>query len=141
MWNMLWPVLVVIGSNCMYNICAKSTPEGANAFASLLITYTTAAVTTLMIMMVTLKPVNIVPELGKTNWTSFVLGLAIVGLEFGYINVYRAGWKISVGTLVANIGLAIALIIIGALLYKEVITARQLAGIAVCAVGLFLISK
>ena len=141
MWNMLWPILIVIGSNCMYNICAKSTPEGANAFASLLITYTTAAVATLVVMLLTLKPANIIPELNKTNWTSFVLGLAIVGLEFGYINVYRAGWKISVGTLVANIGLAVALIIIGALLYKEAITARQLAGIAICAAGLFLISQ
>ena len=141
MWNMLWPILIVIGSNCMYNICAKSTPEGANAFASLLITYTTAAVATLVVMLLTLKPANIIPELNKTNWTSFVLGLAIVGLEFGYINVYRAGWKISVGTLVANIGLAVALIIIGALLYKETITARQLAGIAICAAGLFLISQ
>ena len=141
MWNMLWPILIVIGSNCMYNICAKSTTEGANAFASLLITYTTAAVATLVVMLLTLKPANIIPELNKTNWTSFVLGLAIVGLEFGYINVYRAGWKISVGTLVANIGLAVAPIIIGALLYKETITARQLAGIAICAAGLFLISQ
>ena len=141
MWNMIWPVLVVIGSNCLYNICAKSTPEGINTFAGLLITYSTAALATLVILMVSLKPANIIPELGKTNWTSFALGLAIVGLEFGFINIYRAGWKISTGALVANLGLAVALIFVGALLYKEVITARQLVGIAVCALGLFLISQ
>ena len=24
MWHMLWPLLVIVGSNCLYHICAKS---------------------------------------------------------------------------------------------------------------------
>ena len=27
MWNLLWPMLMVVGANTVYNICAKSTPE------------------------------------------------------------------------------------------------------------------
>ena len=26
MWNLLWPMLMVVGANTVYNICAKSTP-------------------------------------------------------------------------------------------------------------------
>lgn len=73
-------------------------------------------------------------------WTPFVLGLAIVGLEAGYVFLYRAGWKVSSGALTANICLAVALLIIGYLLYKETITIKQLAGVVVCGVGLFLIN-
>ena len=39
MWSMIWPILIVVGANTFYHICAKSTPENANAFASLAITY------------------------------------------------------------------------------------------------------
>ena len=64
-----------------------------------------------------------------------------MGLEIGYILLYRAGWKISSGALVANICLAFILIVIGALLYKEQITLRQVLGIGFCVVGLVLVSK
>ena len=37
MWQMLWPVLVVVGANTIYHISAKSTPEGFNPFASLVL--------------------------------------------------------------------------------------------------------
>ena len=35
MWNMIWPLLVVVGANTVYNISAKSTPADVNSFASL----------------------------------------------------------------------------------------------------------
>ena len=43
MWNYIWPILLVIGSNTVYNICAKSTPAEANSFVSLSITYLVGA--------------------------------------------------------------------------------------------------
>ena len=73
------------------------------------------------------------------NWTGAVLGLTIVGLEFGYITAYRAGWNISVGSLVANILLAV--IPVGLLLYKESITLNQCIGILLCIAGLVFINK
>ena len=62
-------------------------------------------------------------------------------LEVGWIYMYRAGWKVSVGSLVANIGLACTLLLIGVLFYKEVLTLRQLAGILLCMGSLFLLAK
>ena len=141
MWEMIWPVLVVVASNCFYNICTKSTPSNVNAFGTLIVTYLTAAVLTAIIFLFMVKPENAVFELAEINWTSVVLGIAIVGLEVGYIFMYRAGWKVSSGAMVANICLAIALIFIGLILYGENITLKQIAGILVCIVGLFLINQ
>ena len=141
MLHYLWPILVVIGANTLYNISAKSTPGNVNPFASLLITYLVSAVFALIMLFATSHTKNIVSELSKANWTSVALGFAIVALEVGYIYIYRVGWKVSVGSLVANIGLACVLLLAGIIFYKEAVSFRQIVGMAVCAVGLVLISK
>jgi|LSQX01.2.fsa_nt_gb drug/metabolite transporter (DMT)-like permease len=141
MFHYLWPILVVIGANTFYNITAKSTPVNVNLFASLTITYLVAAALSLALFFTTAHSKNIFVEWGNANWTAIAFGLSILGLEFGYINVYRVGWKVSTGSLVANIGLACVLLLVGILFYKEAISVRQIVGMAICAVGLVLITK
>ena len=140
MWNMLWPLILIVVSNSLYNICTKSMPENVNTFGALTVTYLVGAVLSAVLFVSSVGPAKVVEGLHQVNWTAFVLGLSIVGLEAGYVCLYRAGWKVSNGALTANICLAIALLVIGFLLYKEAISPRQLLGIAVCGVGLFLIS-
>ena len=115
-------------------------PEETNAFGSLMITYLVGAVFSAVLFFVSIKPVEVITQISKINWTSFILGLSIVGLEAGYVFMYRVGWKVSNGALTANICLAVALLVIGVLLYRESVSIRQLVGIVVCAVGLFLIN-
>lgn len=138
---MLWPVLVVVGANTIYNISTKSTPANVNAFASLAMTYVMAALSSVVLFFLTSDSKNLLAELAKTNWTAYALGVAIIGLEFGYICIYRAGWKIGVASLVANISLACVLLVVGYFFYKEVVTLKQLLGMGVCALGLMLIVK
>ena len=85
-------------------------------------------------------PSNLVFEISKINWTSIILALAIVGLEVGYVFVYRAGWTVSTASVVANIGLACVLILVGYFLYRENVSFNQILGIVVCMVGLILIN-
>lgn len=141
MWNLLWPVMVVVISNCIYHIAAKSTPSEANAFASLIVTYLVAAGLTAALFVAGVGLKNVPVELRKLNWTSVLLGIAIIGLEFGNICIYRAGWKISVGSLVSNIALACVLLLAGVVLFQEAITVRRLLGILVCGIGLVLVSE
>lgn len=141
MWSLVWPILIVICANAFYNISAKSTPDGINAFASLSITYLVAAALSVTMFFITDNQKNIITEIYKANWTSLVLSIAVVALEFGYISIYRVGWKISVASLVANIGLACVLLVLGLLLYKETLSLRQVSGMIICVIGLFLISK
>lgn len=139
MWSRVLPIVIIVASNCFYHICTKSMPQKANAFGALTVTYLVGAVLSAILFFAGTKPQSVGEELSKLNWTSLVLGLAIVGLEIGTVLLYRAGWKVSNGAMVANICLAVALLVIGALVYKETITPRQVVGIAVCAAGLFLI--
>ena len=140
MWNMLWPVLMVVLSNVLYNICQKTTPESVNPFGTLMITYLVSAVITAILFAATSGVSSLPSELRKLNWTSFLLSAAIVGLETGYIFLYRAGWKVSVGSLVCNIALAVVLVFVGILLYKETVSLRQVFGMILCSTGLILIT-
>jgi uncharacterized membrane protein len=141
MWNMLWPILIVVTANTIYNICAKSTPVNINSFASLAVSYLVAMVCAVIMFFITGKQKNLAVELSKANWTTFVLGIAIVGLEFGFLCIYRAGWKISTANLITSITLTCVLLIVGLLLYNETISLRQVVGMVICAVGLILIAK
>lgn len=140
MWNLVWPILVVILSNTFYNICMKSMPSDVNPFGALMLTYLVAAIISGIIFIYMVGPSNVSAEVSKINWTSIILALAIVGLEVGYVFVYRAGWTVSTATVVANIGLACVLLIVGYFLYKENVSLNQIAGIVLCMFGLVLIN-
>lgn len=138
MWSMIWPIALVVGVNVFYHITTKSTPEGVNAFASLTITYLVGAAFSAAAFYL-MGNSDFIGELGKTNWTAWALGAIIVGLEFGTICVYRAGWKISVASLVMNIALACVLLAVGLLVYHETVSLRQGLGVLVCLAGIYLV--
>ena len=140
MLNMAWPILIVVCSNVCYHLSSKSVPGQVNAFASLTVTYLVAAAAAITLFFITSPEKNFLAEAMKLNWASIILGCAIVGLEFGYIYVYRVGWKLSLGSLVANISLACVLLVIGVLFFKDALTLKQILGAGCCVVGLVLIN-
>ena len=139
-WNLVWPILMVILANTFYNICMKSMPADVNPFGALMVTYLVAAIISGLIFIFMVGPGNVGVEITKLNWTSIILALAIVGLEVGYVFVYRAGWTVSTASVVANIGLACVLLFVGYFLYRENVSLQQILGIIVCMVGLILIN-
>ena len=139
-FSYVWPLGLVILSNVFYQICAKSVPEKMNPFASLTITYAIGAIASLILYFVLGKDGDLIQEYHKTNWAPFVLGIVIVGLEVGYIFAYKAGWPVSVAQIVQAAVLAVILIFVGNMLYKEAITWNKIVGILICLAGLGLIN-
>ena len=139
--SLYWPIVLAVCADIVYQISAKSTPETLNPFASLTITYLIGAAISLVIFYITSAGGNFIAELKQITWTAFALGLAIVGLEAGSIYMYKVGWNMNTGYLVKSIILALALIVVGYILYKEQVSGTKIAGIAVCLLGLFLINK
>ena len=139
MWSYIWPILLVVLSNTVYHISSKGTPATANPFMSLVVTYLVGAAIA-FILYLALGNRTPVHDFKSLNWTSFVLGVVIVGLEAGWIYTYRAGWKVSMGSLTANISLAVILLFLGVLFYKEHVTLKQVVGTIVCAAGLIIMN-
>lgn len=141
MFNYIWPIALVVISNTVYQICAKSLPGEVDPFASLTVTYLVAALCSAMAFLLSGKGGSFVNELGKMNWSSFLLGIVIVGLEVGFVFAYKAGWQVSTASIVQSSFLAIALLGVGLLLYHEPITRNKLFGLVICMVGLVFINK
>lgn len=140
MWNYLWPLGLVILSNVFYQITAKSVPDQIDPFASLTVTYAIGTVLSLVLYFVLNKEGNLIEEYRQLNWAPFVLGIAVVGLEVGFLYLYKAGWPVSTAQIVQSSLLAVILIFVGYILYQEAITWNKILGILICLAGLGLIS-
>lgn len=139
--NMYIPIVIIVVSNILYNMSTKLTPKNINPFAALTVTYLVGALVSCIIFFLTDRSGNLLSEYSKLNWSSFALGFAIVGLEAGSIYMYKAGWNVSTGQLVYSMILALCLITIGVLFFKEAISTTKIIGFGICLVGLFLINK
>ena len=140
MLSYIWPIALLIVSNAVYQICAKSVPEGMNPMASLTVTYLVGAAASGLMYFVLDHSGSLIREYGKLNWAPFVLGVVIVGLEAGWIYAYKAGWQVSTAFIVQSAFLAVALVFVGYFLYHEALTWNKLVGVAICLVGLIFIN-
>ncbi|MBR3428684.1 MAG: EamA family transporter [Clostridia bacterium] len=140
MLSYIWPIALVVLSNTLYQICAKSVPEGMNPLASLTVTYLIGAAVSCIMYYILNRDANLFREIRLTNWAPIVLGIVIVGLEVGFIYAFRAGWQISMAQIVSSSILAVILILVGYLLYHEAITWNKIVGIIICLAGLVLIN-
>jgi drug/metabolite transporter (DMT)-like permease len=106
----------------------------------LFITYGVACLISALAFFITSKN-YFIEEVTKASISNVLLGLVVVGVEGGYILMYRGGWEISKGSITANMCIAIILLIFGLLVFKEGITIKKAMGAALCIMGIFLINK
>lgn len=121
----LWPLAIIVIANIFYNLATKEIPDQAPPFLALSLAF---GLSLGLHFLTRSGEVSLAGDLSRLNGASLVLGLAIVALEGGYIILYRAGWPVSLGSLTANILLALALLVIGFALYKEPVSLRTLTG-------------
>ena len=136
MFSFVWPIALVVLSNTVYQICSKSMPAEIHPFASLTVTYLVGTVLSGVMYFVLNPGGSLIREYGKLNWAPFALGIVIVGLEVGFIYAYKAGWQVSTASVVQNAFLAVMLVIVGVLLYREQISWNMLVGIGLCLAGI-----
>ena len=128
-------------SNLFYHLSQKLTPAGANPALALAVTYVVATATSLLILglFFPLKT-SLRQALQQLNWASIALGIAIVGIELGFLLAYRAGGNISLVQIVVSTGITLVLIPIGLAFFREKITWVNGLGIVLCLAGLILIN-
>ncbi|HCT91198.1 MAG TPA: hypothetical protein DF613_07450, partial [Lachnospiraceae bacterium] len=125
----IWPIALIVFSNIVYQICAKSVPKDMNTMASMVITYLVGAVCSAVMFFALFRKQNLITELRKINFATVMLGVSVVGLEVGFIYAYKAGWSVSTASTVQSVFLAAALIGVGAILYHEAITPSKVIGV------------
>ena len=138
----IWPLVLIVVSNSIYHICAKSLPAKADPFAALSITYFIGTVfSAALYFLLNRGSAGLVQEWKSLNWTPYVLGFIVVAMEAGNVYAYRAGWSVNTLPVVQSACVAVLLLVLGFLLYHEAITPSKLIGLACCVVGLYFLNK
>ena len=141
MFNYIWPLLIIVFSNTLYQICAKGIPEQMNTYASMTVTYAVATLFSAVAFFITSKGGNFFKEISHSNWATIILGIVITGLELGFIFAYKAGWKVNSLSVTTNVIVAIVLIFVGVIGYNEAISWNKILGAVICLAGLYFINK
>ncbi|MFP5259107.1 MAG: EamA family transporter [Acidobacteriota bacterium] len=134
-------ISIAILSNAFYHICQKAISSQINPLVSLIVTYLAAIVVSLCILPFYPQPVSLSECFKASIWPSVALGLAVVGLEMGFLLAYRAGWDISVAAVFSNVAVALFLVPLGLVFYKEQFTFVNFLGVLLCIGGLILIRR
>ena len=108
----IMPLILVIVSNIFYHLISKSTSTTVNPFAALAVTYCTAFWGSIALLLITKKS-TIYEEIINLKITNYLMGLVIIGVEGGYMLMYKKGWAVSKGSLIANICVAVILLFFG----------------------------
>ncbi len=140
MGNSIWPLFLIVGSNLVYQLSSRGAAKGVNPFAALVVAYAIAVAASLALLLATSKGTPILPQLRSLNFANYLLGLAIIGLEGGFLCLYRAGWSASVGPIVTYSAVAVLLLLVGALFLGEHVGWRQILGVALCLGGIALVT-
>ena len=140
MFLFYFSISLAIASSALYHFIAKSTPSNVNFTVSLLVTYTVAFAITLFGFFFFPAPNGIATELKQLNWASIGLAVAIVGIEFGFLLTYRAGWNLGIAAVLVNVVASLILVPVAIFIFKDNISWINVLGILVCLAGLVMLN-
>jgi drug/metabolite transporter (DMT)-like permease len=140
MFLFYFSITLAITSSALYHFTAKSTPSNVNFTVSLLVTYAVAFVVTLFGFFFFPIKNGLTFELNQLNWASIVLAIAVVGIEFGFLLTYRAGWNLGIAAVLVNVVASLILVPVAIFFFKDKISWVNILGILVCLVGLVMLN-
>ncbi len=132
-------MLLTIVCYLFYHVSSKSIPTDLNPIVSLVVTYSIALVVALALLPFYPRTMGIGESFRKVNWASVLMGLAIFGIEMGYLYSYRSGWNINVAGAFSNVAVTVLLIPVGYVLWREGVSVSKGIGLALCISGLIVV--
>ncbi|KKP36731.1 MAG: hypothetical protein UR28_C0039G0042 [Candidatus Peregrinibacteria bacterium GW2011_GWF2_33_10] len=138
MFLLYFSVGLTVISNLLYHIFQKSISQTANPIISLIASYVTALIISLILLPFFPGKTGIIEQFKELNWASYTLALGIIGVEIGYLLTYRAGGNLNLTAITITSLVTILLIPAGLLLFKENISALNIIGIVLCIGGIVL---
>jgi drug/metabolite transporter (DMT)-like permease len=133
-------MIIAIISVVFYQVLQKNISAAINPAVTLIITYAVAIVFSVVLYFIFPGKETFFESVRQANYASYALGIAVIGIEIGFLLIYRSGWKIGLAAPFSSSITNILLITIGLTIFREHITGVKLLGVAFCIVGIILIS-
>lgn len=140
MFLFYFSITLAIASSALYHFTAKSTPSNVNFTVSLLVTYAVAFIVVLFTFFFFPLKNGLAFELKQLNWATIGLAIAVVGIEFGFLLTYRAGWHLGIAAVIVNVIGSLILVPVAIFFFKDKISWVNILGILVCLIGLVMLN-
>jgi drug/metabolite transporter (DMT)-like permease len=137
--SVLWPFILATGAYAAYQVALKFARPDVNILLLLAFAYLVACVSALALWLAN-------PGLGGSTllprdmFIAALIGISIVGIEFGFASAFRAGEPINTTGAIVNVATALLLVPIGYLVFAEQMSLVKLAGLGLCCAGLILLA-
>lgn len=134
-----WPFALMVCTYVLYQLMLKLPRPGINILAFQTLAYAVALVAVSI-------PWWRNPGVGSNRFESrdilvaVIFGLAVVGLEYGYVSAFRLGWPVNTTGTMVTAATAVILLPVGWLMFRETLSVINLAGIVCCVLGLGLLA-
>jgi drug/metabolite transporter (DMT)-like permease len=135
------PIVLVVVSLVCYQLAAKLSPAEVTPWVTLAVVYGIAFSISLWRASTDAQLIaaGSVTDL-RFLLSALVLGVAVVGIEYGYLAAHRSGWQLAVVGLAGAAGATAVLAVIGIAIFGEPLRARAIIGLTLCLGGLALIA-
>jgi multidrug transporter EmrE-like cation transporter len=138
--QLLW-LGIAIAATVAYHIVMKLTPAGANPYLSLAVTYGVTTIAFIAVYAVLPGVTSLRTGFAALNWTTFALAITVVGLDLGFLMLYRGGFDVSLGQIITQSAAALLLVLVGVAFFSEKLSLTNIGGIVLCVAGLWLINR
>ncbi len=140
MFLFYFSITLAIASSALYHFSQKGTPANVNPAVAIMVTYFVAFFLTSSLLFF-LPPQNgILAEVRKLNWASYLLAFGVVGLEVGFLLVYRAGWNLGLAAVLVNVVASLILVPVAIFVFRDKLSWVNIVGILVCLAGLVMLN-
>ncbi len=133
-------IVLTISASVFYHVSQKAIPAFVNPIVSVTVSYILSLALCGILLIFMPPSGGIVAAVKQLNWATYILPLSIVGLEVGYLLVYRAGWNIGLTAVLVNVTASLMLIPVALFIFRDKLNWVNIAGIRVCLVGLVMLN-
>ncbi|MBR7630317.1 MAG: EamA family transporter [Aeromonas popoffii] len=127
-------VILAIAGSVVYHLSIKFVPSGVNPFLSLSVSYGIA----LLLCLPGIYLYEGSRNFQVLNWSVAGVALGMLGIEIGFLLLYRAGGHLGVSSLLTNAASTLLLLPIGLLFFREAFSVTRLLGMGIALCGLWL---
>ena len=132
-------ITLVVVACVAYQLAQRSMSAAANPFAMVALVYALGILACFALAPLAGRPIGIADVQLLRDWPPWLLGASVVGIEIGYLLVYRAGWSLGASVGITYTLTIVTLAVIGAVFFAEQASPRRVAGLLFALAGLWML--
>lgn len=136
-----FPIVVIAGAVALYHLSSKLLSGGhGNPWGALALTYLLSCLVCVALAFILPGTVPVkITDLKASLPIAFLLGLACVGIEGGYLLAYGFGWNVTHLFSLTSFVNTLAIFAVGLVFFKEAFATQSFVGLALVLVGVSLV--